>query len=33
MTITTKFIDIAVADGTTMRAYLARPPGDPAPLG
>lgn len=33
MTITTEFIDVAVADGTTMRAYLARPPGDPAPMG
>ena len=33
MTITTEFIDVAVADGTTMRAYLARPPGDPAPVG
>lgn len=33
MTITTEFIDVAVADGTTMRAYLARPSGDPAPVG
>jgi carboxymethylenebutenolidase len=33
MTITSETIELAVADGTAMRAYLARPAAAPAPTG
>jgi carboxymethylenebutenolidase len=33
MTMTSELIQIPVADGTTLQAYLARPAADPAPAG
>ncbi len=33
MTITSELIQIPVADGTTLQAYLSRPAADPAPAG